>query len=79
MTIRRANMDGSGIIEDLFDTADGLISLYGITLDISAGKIYWTDFGTKKIHRANMDGTGDVEDLVTLSGASCFPSGIALE
>ena len=72
-------MDGIGDIEDLFDGTDGLISPYGITLDITASKIYWTDFGTKMIHRANMDGTGEVEDLITFSSPSNFPSGIVLK
>ncbi|MGA1826495.1 MAG: C25 family cysteine peptidase [bacterium] len=30
----------------------------------AAGKIYWTDGGTGKVHRANLDGTG-VEDVAT--------------
>ena len=39
-------------------------------------KLYWTDFGTKKIQRSNLDGSG-VEDLVTTGLES--PSGLALD
>src|SRR5262249_18722740 len=53
----------------------GLVNPDGIALDPTGGKMYWTDFGTRKIQRANLDGTR-VEDLVT--GLS-IPVGIALE
>ena len=70
--IQRSNLDGSGV-EDLVTT--GLESPYGIALDVSGGKMYWTDAGSK-IQRSNLDGSG-VEDLVTtgLDG----PHGIALD
>jgi glucose/arabinose dehydrogenase len=38
--IQRANLDGSGI-ENLVTT--GIGNPFGIALDLSAGKIYWTD------------------------------------
>ena len=41
-----------------------------------AGKMYWTDIGTRKIQRANLDGSG-VEDLVTSGLIS--PHGLALD
>ena len=72
--IQRSNLDGSGI-EDLVTT--GLEIPYGIALDVSGGKMYWTDDdGTEKIQRSNLDGSG-VEDLVT-AGLD-HPDGIALD
>jgi DNA-binding beta-propeller fold protein YncE len=59
-TIQRANVDGSGAIEDLITT--GLTYPYGIAVDSTGGKFYWAD--TDKIHRADLDGTNG-EDLVT--------------
>ena len=41
-----------------------LESSYGIALDATAEKMYWTDSGTGKIQRANLDGTS-IEELVT--------------
>ena len=73
-TIRRANLDGSGV-ETL---VSGLESPQGIALDIAGGKMYWADEdwgGTGgTIQRANLDGT-NIEILV--SGLES-PQGIAL-
>ena len=55
--IQRANPDGSGV-QDLVTG----VNAYGLALDVSNGKMYWTD--STKIQRANLDGTG-VQDLVT--------------
>jgi hypothetical protein len=41
----------------------------GIALDVAGGKMYWTDFGTDRIHRANLDGSG-VEGLLSGLGGS---------
>lgn len=71
--IQRANLDGSNI-EDLVTT--GLISPTGIALDVEAGKMYWTDFGTDKIQRANLDGS-NVEDMIATVLSN--PIGIALD
>ena len=79
--IRRANLDGSNV-EDLVTT--GSSSPFGIALDVSGGKMYWTDYegwrrtDTNKIRRANLDGS-DVEDLVTLRWHRNRPIGIALD
>ena len=43
---------------------------------MSAGKMYWTDYGMRKIQRANLDGT-EIEDLVTRGPGG--PEGIALD
>ena len=54
--IQRANLDGT----DRQDVVGGL-SPTGISLDVSAGKIYWVRRG--KIQRADLDGA-NVEDVV---------------
>ena len=69
--IQRSNLDGSGV-EDL---VTGLEGSGGIALDVSGGKMYWTDLITEKIQRSNLDGSG-VEDLVTTGLER--PFGIAL-
>ena len=65
--IRRANLDGSNV-QDIVDT--GYFPV-GITIDLSGGKLYWTDKtsnnhldpnGTNRVVRANLDGT-DIEVL----------------
>ena len=48
----------------------------GLALDVSAGKMYWTDHGTDKIHRANLDGS-QVETLI--STGLDDPKGLALD
>ena len=69
--IKRSNLDGTGV-EDLLT---GLKRPFGLALDVSGGKMYWTDRDTDKIQRSNLDGTG-VEDLLTgLIG----PTGLALD
>ena len=70
--IRRSNLDGSGV-ENLVTRAE---IPFGIALDVSGGKLYWTDAGTAKIQRSNLDGSG-VEDLVTTGLET--PWGIALD
>ena len=71
--IQRSNLDGSGV-EDL--VTPEWRGLSGIALDVSGGKMYWTDrWPTERIQRSNLDGSG-VEDLVT--GLN-DPIGIALD
>ena len=57
------------------DLVTGLPINPGIALDVSGGKMYWTDHGLAKIQRANLDGS-NVENVVT--GLSS-PEGIALD
>ncbi len=63
--IWRINIDGSGleeIVSDLYDP-------YGITLDLTNGKVYWAEDvdndNIGRIARANLDGTGR-ENLVEM-------------
>ena len=65
--IRRANLDGSNV-QDIVDTGYYPV---GITIDLSGGKIYWTDKtsnnhfdqnATNRVVRANLDGS-DIEVL----------------
>ena len=60
--IQRANLDGSNV-EALVTT--GIFHPAGITLSLTAGKIYWSDNHTRKIQCSNLDGTG-IEDVVGL-------------
>jgi hypothetical protein len=53
----------------------GLGGIRGITLDVTAGKMYWADSSGGKIQRANLNGSS-VQTLVT--GLS-YPQGIALD
>lgn len=74
-SIRRADLDGSGI-EDLVTTDQvALQNPLGIALDLGAGKIYWADYLARKIQRSNLDGS-DVEDFLILAQS---PQGIALD
>jgi len=71
--IRRANLDGSNVVEVLA----GTIHPNGLALDIGGGKMYWSESsGSDKIRRANLDGT-DAEDLVTTGLVQ--PGGVALD
>ena len=58
--IQRANLDGSNI-EDL---VTGLRYSDGIALDVSGGKMYWTNVNVDTIQRANLDGS-NIETLST--------------
>ena len=46
-----------------------------IALDVTSGKMYWTDNQAKKIQRANLDGS-NIEDII--SGLN-YPKGLALD
>ncbi len=50
--IMRANLDGTSL-ETIAQSPDP----QGITLDVAAGKVYWTDEDRQKFIRANLDGT----------------------
>ena len=59
-TIRRANLDGSNV--EVLVT--GLYIPQAITLDLDAGKMYWTNWHpVDNIQRANLDGT-NVENII---------------
>jgi len=60
--IQRANFDGTGVE----DVVTGLSDPRGLALDLSAGKIYWTETGAgdERIARSDLDGS-NVETLVT--------------
>lgn len=51
--IRRANLDGSGMIT----LVSGLANPLGPSLDLAGGQMYWGDKGSGDIRRANLDGT----------------------
>ena len=57
--IQRANLNGSNVQ----DVVTGLGIAEGIALNVSRGKVYWTDSDMGKIQRANLNGS-NVESLV---------------
>lgn len=61
--IWRMNLDGSG----LESIVTGITDPYGIALDLTAGKIYWTD-DAGNISRANLDGTAQQIGIVNIPG-----------
>lgn len=65
-TIRRANLDGSGVEDVVTVRLDEPSSL---EIDFTAGKIYWSAAG--EIGRANLDGT-QVEKAVVLETSGFF-------
>ena len=70
--IRSMNPNGT----DPQDVITGLVSPLGLTADLTAGKIYRTDWGTDKIQRANLDGTG-IEDVISTGLA--MPVSVAVD
>ena len=73
-SIRRANLDGTN--SETLVLGGNSVKEY-IALDLSGGKVYWTQWSVEtehKIRRANLNGT-NVEDLVTVRN----PRGIALD
>ncbi len=83
--IQRANLDGSNV-ETLLTFQNQLRVPRGVALDMTAGKMYWTDIVRDRIRRANLDGT-EAEDLVltrtiagqSLAGSATTPRDIALD
>ena len=83
--IQRANLDGSNV-ETLLTFQNQLRVPRGIALDVTGGKMYWTDIVRDRIRRANLDGS-EAEDLVltrtiagqSLSGPTTAPRDIALD
>jgi DNA-binding beta-propeller fold protein YncE len=57
------NLDGSG----LEAIVNGLTDPYGIALDLTAGKVYWTD-DAGNISRSNLDGTNQQIGIVNIAG-----------
>lgn len=70
--IQRTNLAGTAAIEDLITSG---ISPSYLKLDLTAGKMYWTDSGTDAIRRANLDGT----DIETVQGSLNTPKGLAVD
>ena len=66
--IYRCNLDGTGLEEVI----PGLGRPHGLALDITAGKMYWTDWGgslPKFLKKANLDGTG-IENVLSFESRS---------
>jgi DNA-binding beta-propeller fold protein YncE len=62
--ISHADLDGSGG-DDLDTTGAPSAEPRGVTLDMAAGKVYWTNRANNRISFANLDGTGGARDLET--------------
>ncbi len=83
--IQRADLDGSNV-ETLLTYENFLRVPRGIALDVSGGKMYWTDISRDRIRRANLDGT-EAEDILntrtfggqSLAGSATTPRDIALD
>jgi sugar lactone lactonase YvrE len=59
-TLHWMNLDGTGLQTIVFDPTN---YAFGIAIDATGGKVYWTLAGNKYIDRANLDGTQQ-EDLI---------------
>lgn len=79
-SIKRANLDGTGVEVVLSSTLDVLNTNY-LALDSSGSKIYWvTQSPAPAVRRVNVNGSGTVETLVTAAaGGLTNPQGIALD
>jgi hypothetical protein len=62
--IQRMSLDGQGLKEDLFTSADGLMRPHGLALDVFARRIYWTDTDRPGVFSGSTDGN-DVRTLAT--------------
>jgi hypothetical protein len=71
--IRRANLDGS----EIETVVTGAGKPADIALDVTGGRVYWTDYTFDVVRRAHLDGSG-VEDLFVV-GENLNPGGIALD
>ena len=74
--IQRTHRHDPTVVEDVI--ASGLVSPWGLALDVVAGKMYWTDPGAQKIQRANLDGSS-VEDLLTSDSGLLDPADLVLD
>jgi hypothetical protein len=61
-SIYRANLDGTDAQRIVITT--GSEDSYGLAIDSTAGKLYWTEYVTGKIRRSNLNGS-QIEDVLT--------------
>lgn len=71
LQIKRVKTDGSDP-EVLFD---GLSAVGNIAIDVTGGKVYWTNRSEGAVYRGNMDGSGSAEAIITTLS---LPEGIAV-
>jgi len=76
MEIMRSNLDGSNP-EVVVTSLDERFKPNKISLDILAGKIYWTDYTADIVRRSNLDGSG-IETLY-VPPFNRNPQGISLD
>jgi hypothetical protein len=74
--ILRSNLDGSGR-EVVVSSLDQQFKPNKMALDLTGGKIYWTDYVVDVVRRSNLDGTG-IETLY-VPPFNRNPQGIALD
>ena len=72
-TIRRANLDGSGAIEDLITSGQPT----SLAVDLAAGKLYWTDTAAGKIKWADLNDFSSQHDFY--SSETGRPTNLALD
>jgi len=77
--LMRANLDGSNIqVVASSSSPTFFLGAFRVAFDVSAGKVYWSEFTPPtRIRRANLDGT-QAEDLITGDNQTFYDSFFAL-
>jgi len=75
-SVRRVNLDGSGLTDLVTQTDLPGLAPYSLELDLASGSIYFADAGTDGIYRSDLDGS----NLTALVSSGLFsPDGVALD
>jgi len=69
VTLRRANVDGTGAVETLFNITTPFIISLGFALDLPNNAVYLPDIATGTLYRVNLDGS-NLTVVLTLTGVS---------
>jgi hypothetical protein len=79
-SIQRAPADGSGPVERVVGSANGVNEPRGIAVDLHGGKMYWADTTAQCIRSGRTDGVGAAQLLYSAATSALVsnPWGIAL-
>jgi PKD domain-containing protein len=77
-TIRVAPLGGTGPVNTLYDSAQGVNLALGMAIDPAAGRIYWANYGDSKIRRAPLAGGGTPDTLYDSAQGVNAPVGVAI-